>query len=1186
MTIHTLYTSLTGKISRVRRAEHFLALQTGGINALAGLIAIWTLAGVLEMIFQFGVTGRTVLFWGSAAVSLAVLGSTLVGPLGRVIGLIAPQSDEVIARRVGARIPAIGDRLVNTLQLYRVVTVGPGQGNSSGISTELAEASIITQGEPLAGHDYSVILEKEDRRRALLLLFSSSLLFGTLFFTFQSNLANAYTRLADYSTHYQKPAPFSLTVEPGNLRVVKGDSVEITVRAAGIPPRTLTLSLAEEGSDQPEDYELREIEPGLYRHLIPNIRRNVRYRAGTAGVETEEYAIAVVERPELRDMKVTIMPPAYTGRRPETLPEGYGDVSGLRGTRIRIEVTTSIPVAKAEIVQLFPRGGVIPTSSVSVESSGSETPTLSYDTVRLPMTVTGTTLRGGFGLSRNGEYYISAESPDGLRNLAPIRYTMSVSTDASPSIVLIQPTIDLDIDESMLLPTQVRIGDDYGFSKLRIMYRLTASRYEEPWKEFREEVIPIPKGAATGLDIPYLWNLTKSRLVPEDELEVYFEVLDNDVIGGPKSARTGLLKVRFPSFEEMLEEAETIQEKATADLENLLKEADQAKRDMQEIDRELAKQLAQQQREASWQEKQKLEELIKKHEGMQAKLEQLAQDMQTMAEKLQEAKAISPETLQKYQELQKLFQEVNNPEMMESMRKLQDQMDRMTPEQMAEAMRNYQFNEEQFREAMERTKKMLERMKTQQQVDELTRRAEKLSAEQEQLNREMAQMKQGDREMGENLAKRQEELSEQAERMQERAEELSELMKGQQNMPSESMEGAQQQLEQQNPSGKMQQSSQQMRSGQKQGAQQSGQQAQQSLEEFGEQMRQMREQMQENEQRQVMNKMRKSLKDLLELSKRQEELREQTDQTSPNSPSFRDLARRQSELRQDLQNLANQMSEIGEQSFAVTPEMGRELGNAMQQMGEAQKSLENRNSYSASRQENNAMGSMNKGAMMMAQQLQQMQEGEGQGQGQGMGMGMGSFQQRLQQMAAQQQMINMAMGQQQGGQSQGQGEGKEGQGGQGGEGGEENGGENGVARRLTRQQQEVKKSLDQLNKEAKESGGTRKNMVGDLERAAKEIEEVLRDMESGRITDQTLRRQEQILSRMLDAMKSQRERDFERKRESTPGKDVVRNSPPELRFENDPNILERMRQNLQEGTQGYSRDYEDLIRKYFETVGK
>ena len=44
----------------------------------------------------------------------------------------------------------------------------------------------------------------------------------------------------------------------------------------------------------------------------------------------------------------------------------------------------------------------------------------------------------------------------------------------------------------MILPTEVRISDDYGFSRLRLLYRLTASRYEQPWKEFKAINIPIP----------------------------------------------------------------------------------------------------------------------------------------------------------------------------------------------------------------------------------------------------------------------------------------------------------------------------------------------------------------------------------------------------------------------------------------------------------------------------------------------------------------------------------------------------------------------------------------------------------------------------------------------------------------------------------------------------------------------
>jgi septal ring factor EnvC (AmiA/AmiB activator) len=139
--------------------------------------------------------------------------------------------------------------------------------------------------------------------------------------------------------------------------------------------------------------------------------------------------------------------------------------------------------------------------------------------------------------------------------------------------------------------------------------------------------------------------------------------------------------------------------------------------------------------------------------------------------------------------------------------------------------------------------------------------------------------------------------------------------------------------------------------------------------------------------------------------------------------------------------------------------------------------------------------------------------------------------------------------------------------------------------RLANQQGQVKKSIDDLNRELKESGGTRKNIVGDLERAAREIDEVLTDMRSGQVTPETIQRQERILSRLLDATRSNRERDFDKERESRSGVDVVRQSPPELK--SDPETKERTgRDQLNAREQGYTKDYEYMIRRYFEALGK
>lgn len=1192
MNTGSLYAELTGKINRVRRKEHGIALQGGIINALAATLAIWTIAISIEALAELEPAGRTPVFFAAVILTILAAGWLVLPPLARWLGLLKGQDDDTLARRIGHGIPDIGDHLVNTLQLYRTSTAGALAG---GYSLELVEASITTQGEPLRHYDYTVIIERDERRRALLFFLSGVFLLSGLFLSFPRSYNGAFQRLINYNVEYNKPAPFSLSIEPGNRKLIRGDSVDIVVRVAGVPPRSVKL-LMTQGDRPAEEIELRADSTGLFRYHLASIKETTKYRAVSGPARTPEHTFIVVERPEIKLLRATVSHPGYTGRGAERLPDNIGDVSGLRGTAVNIQITTTIDVSKATIVQLFPRGGSARLASISTTSAPAA-PTV-YDTVRIPMTVNGSSASGGFRLSRDGEYYISLLSADGISNSSPVRYRMSASSDGPPSIELVQPGDSVTIDPTMLLPTEVRIADDYGFSRLRIMYRLAASNYAPPMKTFAPVPIQIPRSGGLSLSVPYIWDMTQMSMVPEDEVEFYFEVYDNDAVSGPKVARTGIIKVRFPSLEETLREAEQMQNQANADLQKVMKDAEGARKEMEELNRELMKQLAQNQSQASWQDKQKLEQLMKQHEAMQQRLEQISENLKEMTEKLKEAKAISPETLEKYMELQKLFNEMKNPELMEQMKKLQEQMEKMTPEQLAEAMKNYKFNEEQFRKSIERTMNILKRMQTEQKVDEMIRRAEELARQQEKLNKQMESVDPKDQAMRQQLAERQEQLAKQAEKMKQEMKDLSKEMSEQgEDMPKKEMQDAEQSLEQDNPQEQMEQAEQEMEQGEMQNARQQGEKAQQSAEQFKQKMQAVKKKMQENGKREVLNKMKKSLKDLLDLSKRQEELKKKTDETQPNSQQFRELAQEQKQLEEQMENIANQMMQLGQKSFAVTPEMAKEMGDAMQQMQGATQELEQRNGFGASQQEGGAMQSMNNAAKMMSQAIGQMQN-QGEGQGMGMGMGQGSMQQRLQQMAAQQQMINQAMGQQQGqgqqgqqGEGEGEGkEGKEGKGGKDGQGGEGAGGEKEgkggkEMQRLRQQQENVKKSIDDLNKEVRESGGTKKNMLGDLERAAKEIDEVLTDMRSGQLSPETMRRQERILSRLLDAARSQRERDFEKERESKPGTDVVRQGPGDLKFKDEVENMIR-REQLRSREQGYSKDYEYMIRKYFEALGK
>lgn len=111
-----------------------------------------------------------------------------------------------------------------------------------------------------------------------------------------------------------------------------------------------------------------------------------------------------------------------------------------------------------------------------------------------------------------------------------------------------------------------------------------------------------------------------------------------------------------------------------------------------------------------------------------------------------------------------------------------------------------------------------------------------------------------------------------------------------------------------------------------------------------------------------------------------------------------------------------------------------------------------------------------------------------------------------------------------------------------------------------------------------------KKMLGNLEQIQKDMMEVVKDLQNNNITPETKKRQEKILSRMLDFQLSTREKDFEQKRESKPGKNFDRSSPPEIVISK-PNIINGINQDaLELQNENYTEDYEVLIQKYMEKI--
>jgi hypothetical protein len=131
--------------------------------------------------------------------------------------------------------------------------------------------------------------------------------------------------------------------------------------------------------------------------------------------------------------------------------------------------------------------------------------------------------------------------------------------------------------------------------------------------------------------------------------------------------------------------------------------------------------------------------------------------------------------------------------------------------------------------------------------------------------------------------------------------------------------------------------------------------------------------------------------------------------------------------------------------------------------------------------------------------------------------------------------------------------------------------------RLAAEQETVRKGVEDL---ARELGG-RGEILGRLDDLAEEASRVIEDLKQHTVSEETLRRQERILTRLLNARKSMRRRDYSKRRKSEPGETYDAVPPPELSLEASEELLREL---LYRKRGYYPPEYEELIRAYFKAI--
>ena len=1077
------YQKIIQRLREVRDKENRTATLFGFFFSVLLSAGIAILFSLIENIFHFGTTARAVVFYFSLG-SFAGLFLWCVGrPLLKLFGVGKRDSEEEIALNVGNYFPHVKDTLRNAMELLR-----EREKTAKMYSTALIDAALLDIYETIAPLDFTLTVDTTRLKKiqkkfsvVAVIVAANAILFPTFF------LSPLY-RILNYTQNFEAPHSVIFHILPGNKEIVKGESVPVTIRVEqngisslkNVAKKSLTLFRRQQGQVNFESLQLRANVAGEFVTEFSLIKNSLWYYAQFEEAKSDEFSISVLDRPLLLNFQLQLMPPRYTKLPAQTLENNVGDVATYKGTQIAIAISSSKKIVRAHLVF--------------------------SDSTKLPFTISDNNATLNFSLTQERSYHVEILDNDSLCNADPIEYQLKIIPDEFPRIAILAPGKNMDSDQTMELPLQMRMRDDFGLTRLRLAYKLVHSKYSPPATDFSFEEISFPPGFGLNGEMWYRWNFSDLSLVPEDVVQYYTEVFDNDNISGPKSGKSETYLLRLPSLEEVFADVEKNQNQTIESLSNAFQEAQQLNKEMQKLQQELKKRPD----KLDWMQKKKAEELAKKYEEVKQKTQQASQQLDQMMHQMQQQQLLSQETMQKYEELQKLMKELDSPEFREALKKLQPEQQPVTPEQMKEALKNFQMNEEQFRKALERMMELMKRIAMEQKLDELLKRTEELIKKQKEVQEQTKNT--AAKKQAESLSKKQDEVEKQTDKLEQESKELTEKMKElADEMPVDKMQQANENLEKSNPQQSMQKSKQQMQSGQMSQAKQSQQQAQQSLEQFKQDLQNAQKEMRENQMQQIAKELQKQLENALELSQQQEGLRNATQQLDPNSQRFRDNAEEQNQMRDNVNDVANALSQLGKKSFAISPEMGKALGDAMKQMESALNGMEGRNPGMSAQQQSAAMGSLNKAAAMMQQSLQGMQGGSGGG------MGMQGMMQALGQMASQQQGINQGT---QGAMGQGGGMTQE---------------QAAAMSRLAQQQGALGKSMSELSGEARASEEMSK-LLGDLDNIAKEMQEVVKDMEQGNVNENTIRKQERILSRLLDSQRSMRERDYEKRRKAEQSK--------------------------------------------------
>ena len=829
-------------------------------------------------------------------------------------------------------------------------------------------------------------------------------------------------------------------------------------------------------------YQLTKVDANTFTYQFNNVQEDVDFKLSSGVVESGSFTLEVLPKPNIMGFEVELDYPDYLKRKDEIL-SSIGDLVVPVGTNIDW-------IFEADH-----------TDDISIQFSGdAETESAKRFSDIL------------FSFKRRAmknELYKLFVSNEALPKADSVSYSINIIPDQYPTI---SAEKFQDSVNSKLIYFVGQASDDYGLRSLGFYYRLKKADGEEG----ELNTVALKKPVTKEVQYSYTWDLEELELEPGDEVIYYFQVSDNDGVNGSKSSRTNLMVFAMPTVEEYEAMAEENSEEIKDRLQKALEESQDVKKEMRELREKML-----QEKEFDWQQKKELEKLMERHQELQKEIQEAKDAFEENLKNQQEFTETEENIQEKQEQLEKLFEEMDE-EMQELMKKIEELMQEMERDDAIENLEDFELSDEELEMELDRMLELFKQLELEMEWEKTIEDLEELADKQEELSEET---KEGETPQ-EELEERQEEINEEFEEIQEKMEEMNEkndeLEKPKDlGEHEEEMEDIEQDLNESQEN--LQEQQNQKASGKQKSASQKMRQMAQSM--SMQMQSQAMEQMEED-----MESLRQLLENLVGLSFDQEDLIDQFGLVNVNTPRYVDLVQEQFKLEDDFGLIEDSLVALSKRVFQIESFVTDKIFEIKSNMKEATDQLEERRKPQASNNQQRVMKNVNDLALMLSEVMNQMQQ-QMAGMMAGSQMcnkpgGSGGQNGKVPQdkISQGQQKLNEQMQQMKKGMQEGKG------------------GTSEEFAKMAARQAALRQALRNKQKEMQQKGQGSK----ELQEMIDQMNKVETDLVNKKLTNEMLKRQEEILTRLLEHEKAEREREYDNKRKSEIAKEYDRELPPSL----------------------------------------